>query len=125
MNKEDKEIRNQTLSHFDRYLGNLHGLPEVTSVKPSVLRVVPTFGIGTHMYCVQTFRMKEQGDTIFLEHVSDEGTTRIVLPPAVADAIARQRESLTGKSRSRAAQATAADRKARGLQPGFMKKKKK
>ena len=35
--------------------------------------------------------------------------------------IARQYDALTGKSRSKAARATAADRKARGIVPGFQK----
>jgi hypothetical protein len=33
--------------------------------------------------------------------------------------IARQREALTGKPRSKAAKANALDRKARGIEPGF------
>src|SRR2546427_12363761 len=96
-----------TLSHFDRILGALHGLPDVASTKPTVLRVIPVFGIGAHLYSVQTFRQKDQGDTVFLEHVSEAGTTRLVIPPAVVDAIVRQRDSLTHKVRSRAGKASA------------------
>ena len=72
----------------------------------------------------QTYRHREQGDTIFLETISAEGSIRIAIPPKVAEAIARQRDSLTDKSRSKAAKATAADRKARGVVPAFMKKRK-
>lgn len=113
----------KTLSHFDRIIGALHGLPDVASTKPTILRVVPPFGIGSHLYAVQTFRQKDEGDTVFLEHVSDDGTTRLVIPPAVVDAIVRQRDALTHKVRSRAGKQTAADRKAKGLKPGFMKNK--
>ncbi len=113
-----------TLSYFDRAVGALHGLPDVVSTKPTTQRVVPPFGFGTHLYAVQTFRQREEGDTIFLEHVSETGTTRLVIPPAIADVIARQREQLVSKMRSRAAKRVAADLKERGVKPGFMRNKK-
>lgn len=100
----------------------MHGLPDVAQTKPTVLRCIPTFGIGSHLYTVQTFRQREQGDTVFLEHVSDAGTTRLVIPPSVVDAIVRQRDALTTKVRSRAGKLNAENRKARGEKPGFMKK---
>lgn len=114
---------NQTISYFDRMMGTLTGLPDVVHTKATTLRVVPTFGIGTYVYVVQTFRQRDQGDSIFLEYVSDTGATRIVIPAAVADTIARQRDQLTFKSRSRAGVRRAEDMKAKGIQPGFMKKK--
>lgn len=117
MNEESR-----ILSHFDRILGALDGLPDVVQTKPTTLRVVPPFGIGGHLYSVQTFRQKDVGDTVFLEHVSDSGTVRLVLPPAVVDAIVRQRDQITTKVRSRNGKAIAADRKARGLKPGFMQR---
>ena len=52
---------------------------------------------------------------------SEDNATRIVIPPAVADVIARQRDQLTAKTRSRAAKRNAEDRKERGIMPGFMK----
>lgn len=110
---------------YDRQLAALHDLPDVTKVKPATVRVVPALGIGgTNVYIVQTYRQKERGDTVFLEVVGNQGAVRVVLPPAVTNAIARQRDALTGKSRSAAARASAADRKARGLKPGFMTKKR-
>jgi len=117
------EIRN-SLSYFDRAIGSLHGLPDVVSTKATTLRVVPTFGLGSHTYIVQTFRQREIGDTIFLEITSEQGATRIVVPAAVADTIARQRDQLTGKSRSRAGKRVAEDLAARGIKPGFMKNRK-
>jgi hypothetical protein len=111
---------------FDRTIGVLHGLPDVTAVKTSVTRVVPPFGVGgTQLYVVQTYRQREQGDTIFLEHVSETGTVRLVIPPQVSAVIARQREQLTAKTRSKAAKAVAAQRKERGELPGFLKSKRK
>lgn len=117
--------KNNGLSYFDRALGNLHGLPDVISTRPAPLRVVPPFGIGSHLYSIQTFRQRDEGDYIFLEHVSDNGTERLVIPPAVADAIARQRDQLTAKSRSRAGKRRAEEMKERGIAPGFMRRKKK
>jgi hypothetical protein len=111
------------LSYFDRMVGTLHELPDVVKVKATTMRVVPTFGLGTYVYVVQTFRQKEIGDTIFLESVSESGTTRLVIPPVVANVIARQRDQLSKRSRSRASRQVMADRMARGEKPGFMKKR--
>jgi hypothetical protein len=110
---------------FDRLLSALHDLPDVTRTKAATVRVIPPLGVGgTQMFVVQTLRQRERGDTIFLEVVGTE-LVRVVIPAQVADVIARQRDVLTAKSRSRAAKAAADDRKARGLQPGFMKAKRK
>lgn len=116
----DKE--NPALSFFDRAMGQAHERPDTISTKSTTLRVVPTFGIGSHTYIVQTFRHREIGDTIFLEQVSDNATVRLVIPPDVADVIARQRDQLTTKSRSRAGKRVAEDLKERGIKPGFMRK---
>jgi hypothetical protein len=114
-----------TADSFDRMLGALHGIPDVASTKPSTIRAaIPMLG-SSQLFIVQTFRQREVGDTIFLEYVSRETTTRIAIPPSVSDAIARQRDALTSKSRSKAATATAQARKDRGELPGFMGKRSK
>jgi hypothetical protein len=111
---------------FNRAIGVLHGLPDVVFTKTAVSRVVPPFGVGgTQLYVVQTYRHREQGATIFLEHVSETGTVRLVIPPQVAAVIARQREQLTAKTRSKAAKAVAQARKERGEVPAFLKSKRK
>ncbi len=110
---------------FDKMLGALHGLPEVTSTKASTIRsIMPIIGTS-ELFIVQTFRQKDEGDTIFLEAVSQKGTVRLALPPSVSDAIARQRDALTGKSRSRAARENMAARMARGEVPTFKRKTKR
>ena len=126
-NREDRQTGNAPyVDAFDRTIGLLHGLPDVTLVKTSVTRVVPPFGVGgTQLYVVQTYRQREQGDTIFLEHVSETGTVRLVIPPQVSAVIARQREQLTAKTRSKAAKAVAQERKERGEIPAFLKSKRK
>lgn len=113
----------RTVSEFDRLEGALHGLPDVVVTKPSTIRArMPLIGIA-QTYVIQTYRQRDKGDTIFLETIADGHALRLVMPPEVSDAIARQRDSLTDKSRSKAAKATAAERKRLGIQPGFMKAK--
>src|SRR6267143_2052276 len=102
-NREDRQTGDAPyVDSFDRTIGLLHGLPDVTEAKTSVTRVVPPFGVGgTQLYVLQTYRQREQGDTIFLEHVSETGTVRLVIPPQVSAVIARQREQLTARTRSK------------------------
>ena len=114
-----------TFDLFDKMLGNIHGLPDITSTKPSTVQAISPLLGCTQMFIVQTYRQKEQGDMIFLQAVSKEGTVRLALPPQVSDAIARQRDALTDKSRSRAARANMEARMQRGEVPGFMKGKAK
>ena len=110
---------------FDRQLGALHGLPDVIKSSVSTIRAVPPLGVGgSQVFIVQTYRQSERGDTIFLEASGSDGTVRLVLPPAVCNLIARQRDALSTKSRSRAAKAQAEDRKAKGIQPAFLKKRR-
>lgn len=110
---------------FDRLLGLLDGLPDVTRTRPATLRVIPPLGVGgSQLFVVQTYRQREQGDTIFLECATAGGNIRLTLPPEISNVIARQREQLTGKVRSKAAKRVAQDRKDRGLKPAFMKNKK-
>lgn len=111
------------ISFFDRAIGALDGVPDVVKTKATTLRVIPAFGLGSHTYIVQTYRQREAGDTIFLEVTSEQGTTRIVIPSAIADTIARHRDQLTWKTRSIAGKRRAEDLKERGIKPGFMRKK--
>jgi hypothetical protein len=115
---------------FDRELGQLHGLPGVTSTKQATVRHVGMTESST--YIVQTFRRRdvvENGekagpsrDTIFLEYIGPGGRSlRLVLPSGVADTIARQRDQLGAINRRKGARQAVATRKERGIQPGFLK----
>lgn len=113
---------------FDRAIGALDGIPDVIKTSPTTIRTTTPLSGEAETFIVQTFRMNDDGktgDTVFLEYVDERGTVRIVLPPKVTACIARQRDSLSARSRSKAAKAAAADRKARGVVPGFMKAKAK
>lgn len=113
--EDEKKIDN-----YDRLMGLLHGLPDVVVSKPSTIRTLSPLIGASQTYIVQTYRQKDKGDTIFVEGLSAEGSFRLAIPPKVAEAIARQRDALTDKARSKAAKASAADRKQRGIQPAFL-----
>jgi hypothetical protein len=110
---------------FDRLIGSLHGLPDVLSSKPSTIRTLSPLIGSAQTFIVQTYRQREQGDTIFVECVSGDGSFRLAIPPKVAEAIARQRDTLSTQARKKAAVAAAADRKARGIKPAFLKRSPK
>lgn len=114
-----------TISKYDRLRGNLQDLALFT--KPSTIKNVQTITGKSETFVVETCRHDELGgggDFIFIELVDDSGVVRIALPPRVANVIASQRDSLTSRRRSRAAQRIAKERMERGELPGFMKKKK-
>lgn len=103
---------------FDRLLGALQGLPDVTESRPATIQTIQPLLGTSQTYIIRTWRQIDRGadksrgqDTIFIECVKASGSFRIALPPKVAEAIARQRETLTGKTRSKAARANAAERK--------------
>lgn len=82
---------------FDRIMGLIVGLPDTKLSRPStVLTVMPLVGASV-TYVVQTHKAKE-GFTVFLQMVDAEGRARFVIPPKVADAIYRQRQSLADRS---------------------------
>jgi hypothetical protein len=104
---------------FDRLLGALQGLPDVTESRPATIQTIQPLLGTSQTYIIRTWRQIDRGgdkatrglDTIFIECVSAAGSFRIALPPKVADAIARQRDALSAKTRSKAARANAAERK--------------
>jgi hypothetical protein len=115
-------INEKGQDNFDRLIGALEGLPDVIKTKPTTIRTLSPLLGASQTFIVQTYRQREQGDTIFIECVTADGSFRVAVPPAVSEAIARQRDALTGKARSKAAKAVAADRKERGERPAFLKK---
>jgi len=109
---------------FDRVAGTLHDLPDVQTTRPTtVTTVMPMIG-NSQTFVVQTYRQRDQGDTIFLQYIDAAGSDRIVIPPKVADAIARQRDALTKKNRRAAGRATAEKLAAEGRQPAFLGRRK-
>jgi hypothetical protein len=108
---------------FDRAYGQAQGFPHT---RESTVTAANVMGIGgVRQYIVQTFRVPEAGDVIFITISGPEGLTRIHLPTKVSGVIASQRDALTTKSRVSAGKARAAADKAAGIKPGFMRKGKK
>ena len=115
----DKSERSALGDVFDRTIRSLNGLPDVITTKATTVRSLSSVLELSQTFIVQTYRQREEGDTIFIEYIGIEGSLRLALPTAVSDVIARQRDALSDKSRSKAAKANALDRKARGIEPKF------
>lgn len=110
------------ISKYDRLRGSMAEVAMFT--KPSTIKSVQNITGQAETFVIETCRYEEHGgDYVFVECVDSTGVTRLALPPRVANAIASQRDALTRRRRSQAGKRNAADRKARGILPGFMKKK--
>lgn len=129
----DEEVSPALRDEFDNLVRRLTGLPDTVSTKPSTITTVTPLVSQVTTWIVQTYRRSERnengaivksGDIIFLQYIDASGGKRFMVPPDVADAIARQRDALGTKNRKRAARANAASRKARGIKPNFRKKEK-
>jgi hypothetical protein len=95
------QFEGRVLDQFDRIIGSIDGLPDVTKARPtSVTTVMPIIGIS-QTYVVQTYK-GEDGFFVFLQMVDAEGRARIAIPPRVASAIYRQRDALVKQARKRA-----------------------
>jgi hypothetical protein len=74
-------------------------------------------------FIVQTIR-DEEGDHIVIKFVDKEGVKRLILSPKVANAIVRQRDSLSARARSNSSKAAMKERMAAGFVPTFQTKQK-
>jgi hypothetical protein len=106
---------------FDRLLSDMIGLPNGAHTQPTVIQAIDFYG-NTTSYMIQTVR-NEEGVTAFVTQVNAQGSVRYILPERVLATLDRQRAAITTKIRRRHGQRIAEERKARGIQPGFMKKK--
>ena len=118
---EHKVTASRTSDPFDRLLSGLVGLPNGAHTQPAVVQDIDFYGVTTS-YMIQSVRT-ENGVTAFITQVNAQGSSRTILPPAVLAVIDRQRSSITTKLRRRHGKRIAEERKAKGLQPGFMKKR--
>lgn len=118
-NVDRKHFQQAEPDAYDRAYGQAHGFPHT---RPTTITAANVMGIGgVRSYIIETFRTPELGDTVFVQITGPEGLQRVHLPPSVTNAIARQRDTLTAQSRSRAGKARAAADKAAGIKPGFMR----
>ena len=107
---EDERTSSAMPDNFDRLLGQLDGLPGVLKSRASTVRVVTPLIGAAETWIVQTVRQQDEGDTVFLEVGTRGGYTRLVIPPKVTAAIARQHDRLVERARSAAAKAAAQTR---------------
>jgi hypothetical protein len=77
----------------------------------------------TETWVVKVIRVDGR-DTALLQRIDATGGMRLVLPPEVVNAMARQRDGISGVQRRRAAKRGAETRKEKGIVPGFLKKRK-
>lgn len=108
-----------TVSAYDRAVGSLEGVPGTFKTRPSLHRLTEAITGISQTFVVTTVRHIEQGDRIFLEIIqsADQPPIRVVLPPKVANTIARQREALSKRARRAAFRARAPG----GMPAGFAK----
>ena len=107
---------------FDKLLSRMVGLPNGAHTQPSVVQSIDFYG-NTTSFMIQTVRTDE-GVTSFVTQVNANGSARYILPSNVLSALGRQRDALSTKIRRRHGKRIAEERKAAGLEPGFMKKRK-
>ena len=122
MEREHKATAAVTKDPFDLLLSSMIGLPNGAHTQPSVVQHIDFYG-NTTSYMIQTVRTDE-GVTSFVTQVNAQGSVRYVLPQSVLAVLDRQRDALTTKIRRRHGKRIAEERKAQGLKPGFMKKKR-
>jgi hypothetical protein len=109
-----------TVSSYDRMRGQLLNVAMFT--KASTIKTSEIITNRTETFIVETARLDDVGDYIFVEYVAETGiVTRLALPPRVANLIASQRDALTTRRRKAAGKARAAADKAAGVVPGFLR----
>lgn len=107
---------------FDRMLGVLENVGHTAK---TTIPVIPKLGVGgTRTFIVRTIR-HEGEDHLFIEMIGRDRSIREYFPPAITAAITRQRDSLTSRSRRAGARQAALTRKALGIEPAFLKGRKK
>ena len=105
---------------FDRTLSRLIGLPNGAHTHPTVVQTVDFYG-NVSDYIVQTVKT-DQGLTVFVTEInSREPFKRIILPPKVLAALARQADTVSTMVRRRHGRRLAEERAASGVRPVFTK----
>ncbi len=79
---------------YDQMRGQAEGFLHTA---PTTVVTSPILGVGgTQTFIVETFRMPQgEGDFVFVQKVDQAGAVRFVIPPTIADVIARQRDALS------------------------------
>ncbi len=59
---------------FDRTIRSMNGLPDVITTKATTVRSLSSVLELSQTFIVQTYRQKDEGDTIFIEYIGAEGS---------------------------------------------------
>ena len=111
-----------TLDEFDLAIETLKDLPDTVHVDNTMHLAEVLTGRKATTYIVRRFRRSLEGDTLFLQVVSGDKAVRLVLPPKVMALLKRQDGKLTEMLQRKNGRRQAADRKAHGIAPAFLKK---
>jgi hypothetical protein len=120
---EHKVSASRPTDPFDQLLSRMIGLPNGAHTQPTVVQSIDFYG-NTTSFMIQTVRT-EEGVTSFVTQVNASGSQRYILPQSVLNTIVRQRDSITTQLRRRHGRRLAEERKAAGIEPGFVKKRKR
>lgn len=119
--REQTHFQSDQPDAFDRAYGQAQGFPHT---RESTITSANVLGVGgVRQYIVQTFRVPEVGDMVFISIAGAGGLTRVYLPAKITNVIASQRDALTTQSRRRSGRARAQADKEAGKVPGFMRKR--
>ena len=108
---------------YSRTLSRLLDNPAGVTTKGSTIDLVTLLG-HAETWVVKTIRI-DGLETVFIQRVNAEGGMRLVLPPEVTAAIARQSATNTTIVRRRGARRAVQTRKERGIEPAFLKGRRK
>lgn len=108
---------NEPTRSYDRLMAALNGLPDTAKSRATTVRVIQPILGNVETFIIQTFRQREEGDTIFVEHTGPEGYERYYLPPSVVDVLMRHRDQLETQNRRRVGRRLAEERMAAGIKP--------
>ena len=114
------ENNDNTISKFDRAVACLLG-GNGLKTKPTTIEHVEKITGQSETFILQTVR-DENGNHVIIKFVDNSGVQRLILPPRAVMTLVRHLDGLTTRARSNSSKATAAQRKAEGKLPGFMKK---
>jgi hypothetical protein len=96
---------------YSKALRDAHGNPSSVA-KQSTIDLQDFLG-NNETWTIKTIRT-DGADTVFVQRINVDGGSRFVLPPAVTEAMARQRSSIVDVMNRRRATSAAATRRAKG-----------
>lgn len=117
----DDEPQYVTLDEFDLAIESMK-TPDTVDAETTLHLCEPITGRKAVTYILRRFRRSQEGDTLFLQVIAGDTVKKVVLPPKVMATLLRQDGVLTTKLRKRNGRRLAADRKAAGIAPAFLKK---